>query len=141
VRKPVVALLVVALAAVAGIGAFGVWVKGEPEARFCTLGAPITPRNFELEGYEVMLQDSGDEPGPDECDGPDRPGRAPEDDDGGAEDLPPASSTSLPPGYVPTETLPLVVLGFDCRYRDADGEVVATATPNRPDGTCTIPDM
>lgn len=138
-----VALLVVALATVAGVAALGAWANREAEPRFCTLGAPITPRNFELEGYQVMLQDSGDEPGPDPCDGPDRPGRAPGDDDGSAPEdgLPPASSTSLPPGYVPTETLPLVVLGFDCRYRDADGEVVATAAPNRPDGTCTTPDM
>jgi hypothetical protein len=134
VRKPVVALLVVALAAVAGVG---LWANREPESRFCTLGAPITPQSWELEGYQVMLQDSGDVPGPDPCDGPDRPGRGPDDD--GGDDLPPASSTSLPPGYVPDEPEPLVVLGFDCRYRDADGEVVATAEPNRPDGTCTVP--
>ena len=114
-----VAVLVVAIAVVAGFGGWAM-TQEDGEARFCTVGLPITPRNYELEGYEVILQDSGDRPGPDECDGPDRPGRGPGESAG---------------------TVPRVVLGFDCRYRDADGEVVAVAEPNRPDGTCTRPDM
>jgi len=134
VRKTIVALLGIATAAVGGIG---VWADQDREERFCTLGAPITPRHFELAGYEVMMQDSGGEPGPDPCDGDDRPGRA-ESDDPGDPDGPgqPSSTAGGAPATVPDD--PRVVLGFDCRYRDADGVVVANAEPNRPDGTCTI---
>lgn len=142
VRKPVVALLILAIVAVAGVGGFAAWARDRGEPRFCHAAAPLTPRNFELPGYEVMMQDGG-EPGPDPCDNPDRPGSAESDDTGDPlADLPPASSTSLPPGSAPSAEVadPRVVLGFDCRYRDADGDVVATVEPNRPDGTCTLPD-
>ncbi|MCU1369317.1 MAG: hypothetical protein JWO77_511 [Ilumatobacteraceae bacterium] len=32
------------------------------------------------------------------------------------------------------------VLGFDCRIRQPDGEVIAKLVPNRHDGTCGLPD-
>jgi hypothetical protein len=31
------------------------------------------------------------------------------------------------------------VLGFDCTIRSPAGEVVASTTPNRNDGTCGMP--
>jgi hypothetical protein len=31
------------------------------------------------------------------------------------------------------------VLGFDCRVRTPAGDVVASTTPNRADGTCGLP--
>jgi hypothetical protein len=140
VRTPVVALLILAIVAVAGVGGLAAWALDRDEPRFCHAASPLTPRNFELPGYEVTMEDGG-EPGPDPCDNPDRPGSAESDDTGGYH-VPPASSTSLPPGSAPAVEVadPRVVLGFDCRYRDADGDVVATADPNRPDDTCTLPD-
>jgi len=142
VRKAVVALLVVAIAGVAG---FGVWANREDEPRFCQAGAYIMGTVPGLEGYSVTLQDS-DTPGPDDCDGPDRPEVY---EEGPAEDLgDPApgaapTTTMLPQAPVPDEDEPVLeplVLGLDCKYRDDDGEVVATAVPNRPDGECGLPE-
>ena len=136
VRKSVVALLVVAIAAVGG---FGIWANQEPERRFCLVGGYIMGTVPGLEGYSVTLQDGGD-PGPDHCDGPDRPGRY-EDDPDDDLGLPAPSSTEIPPGSVLDDgpSLEPLVLALDCRYRAIHGEVVATAVPNRPDGTCGMP--
>lgn len=32
-----------------------------------------------------------------------------------------------------------VVLGFDCKVREPDGEVIVEVVPNRSDGTCGLP--
>jgi hypothetical protein len=38
------------------------------------------------------------------------------------------------------QTQPLArVLGFDCRIREPDGQVVVELVPNRSDGTCGLP--
>jgi hypothetical protein len=136
VRKPVVALLVVAIAAVGG---FGIWANQEPEQRFCLVGGYIMGTVPGLEGYSVTLQDGG-EPGRDHCDGPERPGWDGSEPDE-TSDLPPGSSTEVPPGSVLEERHEAehLVLGLDCAYRDVDGEVVATAVPNRSDGLCGLP--
>ncbi|HMJ78031.1 MAG TPA: hypothetical protein VK507_18775 [Iamia sp.] len=134
-RKPVIALLLVAIAGVAG---FGVWANHEETPRFCLAGAYIMGTVPGLEGYSVTLQDSGT-PGPDHCDGPDRPGTYEPDPD--ESPLPPPSSTEVPVGSVVVDepVAEPLVLGLDCQYRDGDGEVVATAIPNRPDGECGLP--
>ncbi|HEU5153031.1 MAG TPA: hypothetical protein VFU19_21235 [Iamia sp.] len=139
-RTPVVALLV---AAIAGVIGFGAWAGRETEPRFCKGGGYVLDLQPGLRGYEVSLQDGGD-PGPGDCDNPDRPATV---DPASVDPLsvePPASSTSLPPGMRPDRppaTKGLLVLGLDCAYRDVEGEVVARAVPNRAaDGTCGIPD-
>ncbi len=140
-NKPVVAALVVAILGVAG---FGVWANREdPEPHFCKAGAFIFGEVEGLEGYSVTLQDGGD-PGPDGCDGDDRPGVESVAVDEVPAPAPDAAPTTTMVPQPPAEpdpepvTEPLV-LGFDCAFRDGDGTVVARAVPNRPGGECGLP--
>lgn len=114
-RKPVVAVLALALVAVIG---FGVWANHEPEERFCTLAGAMADPPPGHEDVETWLQDGG-EPGRDGCD----------------MGLPDGND-----GREPVTDHQRLVLGFDCAYYDGNGEVVATTTPNRPDGLCGMDD-
>lgn len=105
-NKPVVALLVLAIVAVAG---FGVWANREPVERFCTLAAAIVEPPPGHEGAWVSTEDGG-EPGRDHCD-----------------------ADPVPEPIADTEHLRL---GFDCAFRDVDGKVVATTSPDLPGGVC-----
>jgi hypothetical protein len=110
VRRPnVVAVLVLAIVGVAGVG---LWANDQGEPRFCKVGLAAR----EVDGHWAALQDQGD-PGPDRCDMDEAPYThydvvGDRGDRGG------------------------LVLGFDCAVRDRDGEVVTIDDPNRPDGTC-----
>lgn len=92
-----------------GVGALWWNARPEPREKFCTLGLAFTT----IDGQEVVLQDQGG-PGRDGCDGNGLPSQSTV-----------ASGLAIAP-----------VLGFDCKVRDVNGTVVATTTPNRPDGTC-----
>lgn len=102
------ALLALALLAVIGVGAVKTLADREPEARFCTAGLAIR----DVGGRTVQLQDQGP-PGADGCDNDD-----------------------VASGNPAAASLPVEVLGFDCRIRDQSGAVVETIKPNRSDGTC-----
>jgi hypothetical protein len=58
----------------------------------------------------------------------------------GQEVLPQDQSKPGRDGCDSDDTLPRAkVLGFDCRIREPDGDVVAKLVPNRSDGTCGLP--
>jgi hypothetical protein len=85
-------------------------VRSEEEARFCTTALAF---GTDGAGRTVVLQDQG-APGRDGCE---------------IDEVPDEATTGAAGDDV-------LVLGLDCSYRDAEGDVVATTEPNRPDGSC-----